>query len=263
MLKNTLRTLAALVATGAAIAVPLAASAQTPSYATREDTIHGTIVSIDGPFAISVRDERGFVDKVALHQGTVINPTGLTLAAGQTVTILGRAQGTSFAANEIDTPYQSTGASPYADESYAASAPYDGGYPYVYGGSPYAYGGYPYYGSSVAIGVGVGGYYPAYGYYPSYGYAPNYGYYAPGNYHHGPYSNNNGGHAVPAPYHTYPYHNPAPQGAAPGVGMPRAAVPAMSAPQTAGGYHGFGTVRASSGGYRGFSGGPSGSGMHH
>src|ERR1700722_10290898 len=85
---------------------PLAASAQdAPSYAGGGETIHGTIVSIHGKYNISVHDARGFVDNVSLHDGTVINPTGLTLAPGEAVTIEGSAAGGTFVANEIDTPY--------------------------------------------------------------------------------------------------------------------------------------------------------------
>jgi hypothetical protein len=92
--------------------LPLAAAAQTsepaqlPAYATPGgETVRGTITSIDGKYTISVRDDRGFVDNVTLHAGTVIQPTGIQLAAGQSVTIAGIAAGGTFIANEIDTPY--------------------------------------------------------------------------------------------------------------------------------------------------------------
>jgi hypothetical protein len=89
----------------AAIA-PLAAGAQVPTYARDGgETIHGTIASIDGKYEISVHDDRGYVDRVSLHDGTIINPTGLNLEPGQAVTIEGRAAGATFVANEIDTPY--------------------------------------------------------------------------------------------------------------------------------------------------------------
>ncbi len=39
-----------------------------------------------------------------LHQGTIINPTGLTLEPGMNVTIDGYADGSNFDAMEIDTP---------------------------------------------------------------------------------------------------------------------------------------------------------------
>jgi hypothetical protein len=104
------KTLTALAGSAAllTLAVPAAAQpAPPPSYAVQgEERIQGTIRSIDGKYAISVRDRRGFVDNVQLHDGTIINPTGLRLAPGQRVTIFGRADGNVFAANEIDTPYQ-------------------------------------------------------------------------------------------------------------------------------------------------------------
>jgi hypothetical protein len=121
-----------------AASAPLAAVAQNattpvPTYATppRGDTIKGTIATINGKYNISVRDERGFIDNVSLHDGTIINPTGLRLAPGQSVTIDGAADGRTFIANQIDTPY-------------------------VMYGYPYAY--YPYYGYPVYnVGFGFGG----------------------------------------------------------------------------------------------------------
>ena len=44
-----------------------------------DDVISGSIASLDDKYEITVRDDRGFVDDVRLHQGTIINPTGLTL----------------------------------------------------------------------------------------------------------------------------------------------------------------------------------------
>lgn len=91
-----------------------AAAQPVPSYATgsTDETIQGTISAINGPYALSVRDSRGFVDNVTLHQGTIINPTGLTLEPGQSVTIAGHNDGKTFSANEIDTPYQTLSAVP-------------------------------------------------------------------------------------------------------------------------------------------------------
>jgi hypothetical protein len=111
----------------AAFAAPLAAFAQQspaappagppPSYARQatngEETIHGRIASFDGKYHLNVHDDRGFTDNVDLHQGTVINPTGLSLQPGMAVTIMGYNRGHSFAANEIDTPYASYGYAPY------------------------------------------------------------------------------------------------------------------------------------------------------
>jgi hypothetical protein len=129
-LKKRLFTLFSAVALASAIG-PLAASAETPSYANPTvagtDTIHGTIASVNSKYNISVRDERGFIDNVTLHDGTIINPRGLTLAPGQAVTIDGIANGPTLIANEIDTPY-------------------------VY----YAYAGYPYWYPGPVFGVGFG-----------------------------------------------------------------------------------------------------------
>ena len=134
---GALRVLAATLAASVALALPLVATAQTapsyaqvPPYASHEDQIQGRIASFDGAYALRVNDNRGFVDNVQLHQGTVINPTGLTLRPGMSVTILGHPQGNVFAANEIDTPYT-----------------YLVGYPYPY----------PYYGPEIGLGFTFGG----------------------------------------------------------------------------------------------------------
>ena len=116
--------------------------AQPPSYAVKMDTIHGRIVRFDGHYALTVRDDRGYVDSVTLHDGTVINPRGLRLAAGMSVTIIGRPGGSSLLAYEIDTRY-------HEDGYYAPGYPvYPGYYPYAC-----CYG--PYY--SVGIGFHLGG----------------------------------------------------------------------------------------------------------
>jgi hypothetical protein len=108
------------------VGVPERAAAQgVPSYgrpapSTGEETIHGTIAAIQGPFAIVVRDDRGFLDSVALRQGTIVNPRGLRLAVGMTVTIVGFNAGSSFSAIEIDAPYadDTSGASNYGTYGY-------------------------------------------------------------------------------------------------------------------------------------------------
>jgi hypothetical protein len=119
------------------IAGPLAAGAQdVPSYARpapQDAQVRGRIVNFDGQFALQVRDEKGYVDSVRLHQGTIINPTGLTLAPGMIVSILGYNAGSFFAANEVDTPYT-----------------YYGGVPYYYG-HPWFY-----YGPTVSLGFFFG-----------------------------------------------------------------------------------------------------------
>ena len=105
---------------------PMVAYAQTPSYAkaSNEETIHGRIASVSRKFALTVRDDRGFIDNVRLHPGTIINPIGLSLAPGMTVTILGNNRGKIFAANEINTPY--TSSHDYAPDNPAAYGPWCG-----------------------------------------------------------------------------------------------------------------------------------------
>lgn len=155
------------------LATPIAASAQdappygdapaqnqevaqdVPSYAqvpAQDEQIRGRIVSFDGAYSLQVRDERGFVDNVQLHPGTIINPTGLTLAPGMIVSILGYNSGNYFAANEVDTPYT-----------------FDSGVPY-YNGHPWDY-----YGPSISLGFFFG----------------NVGWWH-GGYFHGPYVYNGG-----------------------------------------------------------------------
>ncbi len=124
---------------GMMLALAGTASAQdVPSYAQQDEVLHGVVASANG-FDLSLRDARGFIDRVKLHQGTVIRPRGLTLAAGQTVTIYGYSRGDHFDANEIDTPYRRR----YA--YYAYPGPY-----YAYPGPYY---GYPY-GPSFGFGLG-------------------------------------------------------------------------------------------------------------
>lgn len=125
---------AAFVTTVCAANAPIPASAQpVPSYATAEQTIHGRIASVDGEFNITVDDDNGYEDNVHLHHGTIINPTGLTLEPGQSVTIIGYNAGSYFEANEIDTPYNYYGERP-APVYYGAGWWYPG-FPYGYGPS--------------------------------------------------------------------------------------------------------------------------------
>ena len=112
-IKHTLakQLIAALAA--AALFTPIVASAQ--DYADAGDQqIQGTISSINGAWNITVNDANGYRDSVELHQGTVINPTGLTLEPGMNVTIDGYGDGSNFEAMEIDTPYQYQGPAPTA-----------------------------------------------------------------------------------------------------------------------------------------------------
>jgi hypothetical protein len=128
--------LAALTMVPLALGAPHGALAQpVPSYARHQDDlqIRGRVTGFDGGYNLTVRDDRGYIDHVQLHQGTIINPTGITLAPGMVVNILGSNAGDYFAANEIDTPYS------------------------FYGGVPYYYG-HPwnYYGPSVSLGFYFG-----------------------------------------------------------------------------------------------------------
>ncbi len=150
-----------------ALLVPLAASAQNadqplpsyarPSYASDEETISGRIASIPGKYDIEVQDDRGFIDHVQLHDGTIINPTGIRLAAGMSVKIAGYNRGKTFAANQIDTPYTS-----YPAFAVAPAYPVYPVYPLypAYGYGPY-WGGY--WGPSINLNFGWGGYYGGWG----------------------------------------------------------------------------------------------------
>jgi hypothetical protein len=174
--------LIAAAGTIAAFALPVAVQAQpVPQYASTEQQIRGTVASIGDKYTVYVRDERGYVDTVRLHDGTIINPTGLTLASGQSVTIMGRADGKAFDANEIDTPYSvDDGGGDYAAIDVAPYA-YESYYP------AYALS-YP---AFVSLGFGFGG---GYGYYGG-GYYGHGGYYGRGYYGHGGYYGNGYNHA--------------------------------------------------------------------
>jgi hypothetical protein len=117
-----------------------------PSYAqpdAAQETIAGRIIAVDGPFHISLRDVRGFVDSVDLRANTVITPTGLVLAPGMDVTIVGSNGGASFIASEVDTQYAYDGDAP---------AP-------VYYGDGWYYPGFAYgYGPAFSLGFGFGSY---------------------------------------------------------------------------------------------------------
>jgi len=164
-----------LAALGAALVLagPLAASAQDapPSYARpapapapQDAQVRGRITNFDGQFALQVKDEKGYLDSVRLHPGTIINPTGLTLEPGMIVSILGYNAGSFFAANEVDTPY-----------TYYGGVPYYYGHPWNYYGPTiglgfyfgnvgwwhggYFGGGYHYYGGARVYGGAVRGIY--------------------------------------------------------------------------------------------------------
>jgi hypothetical protein len=188
-----LRNSALALATAGAFLLPAVASAQpVPSYATQsapgyashdDQQIHGTIASLDGKYRVYVRDDRGYVDTVELHDGTVINPTGIPLEPGMPVTIYGRPNGKSFDANQIDAPNDVSDDNGPGDYGYDAGP--DAGYvnPYPY----YSY--YPAYALSypafISLGFGYGGGYYGGGYYGG-------GYYGRGYYGRG-YNGSYGG----------------------------------------------------------------------
>jgi hypothetical protein len=72
---------------------------------------------------LRVRDDQGYLDNVRLHQGTIINPTGITLSPGMVVSVDGYTAGSYFTANEIDTPY-----------TFYSGVPYYLGHPWYYYG---------------------------------------------------------------------------------------------------------------------------------
>jgi hypothetical protein len=138
---------------------PPAPPAPPPSYAAHEEQVAGRISAIPGKYDLEVRDARGFIDKIRLRDGTVINPTGVRLATGMSVTVFGVNRGQVFEANQIDTPY--TISPGYAYAPYPAYYAY-GAYPYPY--YPYGYG--PWGGIGIGIGIGWNGYFGGWrGYY--------------------------------------------------------------------------------------------------
>jgi hypothetical protein len=189
--------LIAAIAGGALVALPLAASAQAPRPPAGDETIRGTIQSLPSHYTLLLHDVRGFVDNVTLRDDTVLNPDGLALNSGVSVTIIGHVDGHTFDADEIDGPRNAVespangGAPPYADQQQSAPV---AGYDDPYGDEGYAppppdydydygYGyGYPYAYAYPAFGVVIGGF----GYYggPYFGHPYFYGrggYYYGGN----------------------------------------------------------------------------------
>jgi hypothetical protein len=177
----------AAVAALSTLALPITASADTvPSYAANGgETIHGRVSSSGGKYDLFVRDDRGYVDHVVLHDGTIINPTGFELASGDTVTIFGRDDGHVFQADEIDTPYSGGEPNEYdtSQNVYQYGVGYPGGYGYGYR-YPYGYLGF---GAGVYFGGGYGrgGYYGR-GYY-------GHGSYGAGAYNRGSYGRGGAG----------------------------------------------------------------------
>lgn len=205
------RILAASLTAALCAALPVAASAQQPygdqpPYAQQQpysqpappygnqQSVKGTVSGFDGQWIVYMHDDKGYTDHITLHQGTIINPTGIKLLEGMRVTIYGYAQGSTFEANRIDVAY-----SPYSQYYGANGEPaygygdnggygYGGGYGGGYGYSPYGYGGaYPYFGLGINWGWGWGWGWPGfYGWgWPYYGYGGGYPYYCCGGYYGG------------------------------------------------------------------------------
>jgi len=129
-----------------------------------------------------MHDDKGYTDHITLHQGTIINPTGIRLVEGMHITVYGNADGPTFQANQIDVSPPQQYAYGGSGGAFYPGGGYGGGGYYPYGGyggygNPYygyGYGGYPYgwgwpWGWGFGLGVnwgwgwGWGGGYP-YGY---------------------------------------------------------------------------------------------------
>jgi len=132
-----------------ACSLPLAASAQTPSYATRGETIHGTIASVASLTHIFVADDRGFTDDVTLRRGAEVSANGVRLEPGERVTISGSAAGRTFLATRITTHGQSYANDTYAPQTTAYAVPVPANYP-----TPVYYPAPVYYGPSIYFGFG-------------------------------------------------------------------------------------------------------------
>ncbi len=98
---------AACAALGASVLFfSTAARAQEPGYAVHQEAIKGIVRSFDGQWIMYVRAQNGSLDRVALHKGTIITPTGLTLEPGMHVTVYGHPGADAFVADDIETPYR-------------------------------------------------------------------------------------------------------------------------------------------------------------
>jgi hypothetical protein len=90
----------------AALVLPLGteADAQNAPAASGNDTIQGVIKTINGRYGLTVTDNGGGLEGVTMHQGTIINRSGLRLATGMLLIIVGHRDGSTFDANKIDAP---------------------------------------------------------------------------------------------------------------------------------------------------------------
>lgn len=183
--------LVAALGAAAALALPGLAQAQTmPSYATpvaSQESIKGTLTGFNGQYIVYMRDDRGYDDHITLHDGTVINPTGIKLVEGMKVTMWGRTNGSTFEAYRIDVSPPDYSNSAYGG-GYGGGYYGGGWYPGYYGGGYGGWGGYPGWG----VGLGFWGGWPGWGW--GYGWPGFYGGYYGGypGYYHGPYYNRGG-----------------------------------------------------------------------
>jgi hypothetical protein len=80
-----------------------------PSYALPQvqpqNVVRGVYWSQVDKYHIYVKDVNGYIDSIELYQGTVINPTGITLVPGMALVIYGEARDRVFFAHQIDTIY--------------------------------------------------------------------------------------------------------------------------------------------------------------
>src|SRR6202046_1677410 len=65
----------------------------TPSYALPppgavgdRGGVTGTVSAFDGQWIVYMHDDKGYTDHITLHQGTIINPTGIRLVEGMHIT---------------------------------------------------------------------------------------------------------------------------------------------------------------------------------
>jgi hypothetical protein len=168
-----------------ALALPLAASAQAPSYAARAETITGTIASVQNVNHIFVDDDRGYTDDVTLRSGASVFSNGVRLEPGERVTIQGSAAGPTFLASRISTDGRTAAAAQTyvaAPVAYPVPAYYPAPVYYPYYPGPYY--GYAY---GLSIGIGFGGYrgYGGYGGYHGFGGGGYHGGFGGGGYHGG------------------------------------------------------------------------------
>jgi hypothetical protein len=152
----------ASVLLAATCAVPLTAGAQTPSYATRTETIHGTIASVQSLNHLLVADDRGYTDDVTLRRGAAVTSDGVRLVPGERVSIEGAASGSTFLATGIATHGQSHAGADWTVTTAATPAYYPSPVYYptpVYYPAPVYYDAPAYYGfAPFSIGFGFGDY---------------------------------------------------------------------------------------------------------